>query len=32
MAKILLGILGPAIGTPGPVTGKTWKNKATLSS
>jgi len=32
MAKIPFGILGPVIGTLGPVTGKTWKNKATLSS
>jgi len=32
MAKIPFGILGPVIGSIGPVTGKTWKNKATLSS
>ena len=32
MAKIPFGILGPVIGTMGPVTGKTWKDKATLSS
>src|SRR6266566_1602867 len=32
MAKIPFGILGPVIGSIGPVTGKTWKDKATLSS
>jgi hypothetical protein len=32
MAKIPFGILGPVIGSLGPVTGKTWKDKATLSS
>ena len=32
MAKIPFGILGPLIGTLGPVIGKTWKDKATLSS
>ena len=32
MAKIPFGILGPVIGSIGPVTGKTWKGKATLSS
>ncbi len=32
MAKIPFGILEPVIGTIGPVTGKTWKGKATLSS
>jgi len=32
MAKIPFGILGPVIGTIGPVIGKTWKDKATLSS
>src|SRR5882724_94005 len=32
MAKIPFGILGPVIGSLGPVTGKTWKGKATLSS
>jgi len=32
MAKIPFGILGPVIGTLGPVTGKTWKDKATLSA
>ena len=32
MAKIPFGILGPVIGSLGPVTGKKWKDKATLSS
>jgi len=32
MAKIPLGMLGPVIGTIGPVTGKIWKDKATVSS
>jgi hypothetical protein len=32
VAKITFGILGPVIGSMGPVTGKTWKGKATLSS
>jgi hypothetical protein len=32
MAKIPFGILGPIIGSIGPVTGKTWKNKGTLSA
>ena len=32
MAKIPFGILGPVIGSMGPVTGKTWKGKATLSA
>jgi len=32
MAKIPFGILGPVIGSIGPVTGKTWKGKATLSA
>jgi hypothetical protein len=32
MAKIPFGILGPVIGSIGPVIGKTWKDKATLSS
>lgn len=32
MAKIPFGILGPIIGSMGPVTGKMWKTKATLSA
>ena len=32
MAKIPFGILGPVIGSIGPVTGKNWKGIATLSS
>lgn len=32
MAKIPFGILGPVIGSMGPVTGKMWKTQATLSS
>jgi hypothetical protein len=32
MAKIPFGILGPFIGSIGPVTGKMWKDKGTISA